>query len=337
MLTQVIEGRESNVLTIEFMIGNLCNYKCWYCAPANHEGTHPYPDVDLLIKNITHLVEVYKNQGKNKFEIYLIGGEPTLWKDLSTFCKFLKNNYNTVIRMSTNGYRKPEWWRENAQLFDAVEISVHNEFVKADHIIEVCDVLYEENTNLVANILMDPLNFSKCEDLVEKLKTSKHDWPIIAKVVHHGDKTDYDDYQKKYVETSLKRWPNLVWWHNLKYHEEFKTWVIEDNEKKQVPDNYLRLQDKNRFKNWKCNLGLDHLHIDMNGDISGACGQFLFGQHFYYNLYEENFYLDFNPILGPVSCTKDVCICGFEINISKIIDFTNVDSKKIIPIHAATE
>ena len=191
MLTQVIEGRDSNVLTIELMLGNLCNYKCSYCFPGSNEGDHLWPDTDTLIKNITHLFETYKQHGKNKFELYLVGGEPTLWKDLSKFCWFLKNNYDVVIRLSTNGYKKAEWWKLNSKLFDAVEISVHHEYANLDHIVSICDALYYEKTNLVANVLMDPDFFDKCISIVEYIKSSKKRWPIVAKWVHFDGRSKY--------------------------------------------------------------------------------------------------------------------------------------------------
>ncbi len=320
MLTQVIEGRDPNILTIEFMLGNVCNYKCSYCFPGSHEGTHPWPDTDLLLKNTSHLFEVYKKQGKTKFELYLIGGEPTLWKDLPRFCRTLKSNYDVIIRISTNGYRKPDWWKENSKLFDAVEISVHHEFADPDHIIAVGDTLYKQKTNLVTNVMMDPRQFDKCVSILEHLKTSKKRWPIIAKWLHfENPEIRYTEKQKSYLEKPLKRWPNLIWWFSLDYHSEYKTWVVEDGKKKRVADNYMMLNEKNKFKDWSCNLGLDHINIFKTGRIGGNCEQLIYGENFHYNLYDPNFAEKFNPRLGPVICTKEVCPCGFETNISKVI------------------
>jgi len=325
MLTQVIEGRPSEILTIELMLGNLCNYKCSYCFPGSNEGDHPWADTDTLIKNITHLFETYKQHGKHKFELYLLGGEPTLWKDLPKFCSFLKNNYDVVIRLSTNGYKKAEWWKSNSKLFDAVEISVHHEYANADHIVSICDTLYNEKTNLVANVLMDPVFFDKCILILEHIKSSKKRWPIVAKWVHFNGKSKYTKQQAEYLEKPLKRWPNLLWWFTLKYHARYRTWVIEDHKKKEVADNYLTLQGKNYFKGWNCNLGVDHLHISMTGRISGNCGQLLYGKTFYYNLYQNSFAQNFNPTINSVICTKDICSCGFETNISKVIPIKVID------------
>lgn len=319
MLTQVIEGRDRNILTIELMLGNLCNYKCSYCFPGSNEGTHPWPNTDLLIKNMFHLFETYKSAGKNVFELYIVGGEPTLWKDLPKFCESLKNNYDVIIRISTNGYRKSHWWKENSKLFDAVEISVHHEFANAEHIKDVCDTLYKEKTNVVANVLMDPSHFDKCVSILNELKTSKKSWPLVAKWVHFDGVSKYTKEQAAFLKDPLKRWPNLFWWFTLKYNTQYKTWVVENDKKIKVADNYLTLEGKNKFKGWECNLGLDHLHISMGGIISGNCGQLLYNKDFYYNLYDTNFAEVFDPTIGPVICTKDICSCGFETNISKII------------------
>lgn len=320
MLTKIINNREPNVLTVEYMLGNICNYKCSYCFPGSHEGDSPWPDTDLLIQNISHLFETYKKIGKNKFELYLIGGEPTLWKDIVKFCTFLKNNYDVVIRISTNGYRKPDWWKDNSKLFDSIEISVHHEFVNVDHIIKVCDTLYNNKTNLVANVLMDPDHFDKCLDILNKLKTSRKRWPIIAKWIHkvNGD-TGYTLEQKEYLKKPLKRYPNLFWWFTLKHRDQYKTWVIEDGKRKKVPDNYFIINEKNKFKQWNCNLGLDHITIHKAGRVSGNCGQLLYGELKHYNFYDVDFVSKFNPIIQPVICNQQSCNCGFETHIGKTI------------------
>lgn len=317
MLTQVIEGRDSNILTIEYMLSNVCNYKCSYCFPGSNEGDYSWPNYDLLIQNISHLFETYKKQGKNKFEFYLLGGEPTLWKDITKFCTFLKENYDVVIRISTNAYRKPDWWKENAKLFDSIEISVHHEFAKVDHIIEVGDILYQQKTNLVTNVLMDPNHYDKCLGILNKLKTSKKRWPIIAKTVHKEGQINYTDDQKEYLKRPLKRYPNLFWWFTLPYHHKYKTWAVEDGKKIKVEDNYFIINNKNRFKGWECNLGVDHLHIHKDGTLTGSCTQLLYKSPTYYNLYDSEFVRNFNPTIQPVICDQPSCNCGFETKVTK--------------------
>jgi organic radical activating enzyme len=319
MITKILNNDPSNLLRIEYMPGNLCNYKCHYCFPGSNEGNVKWPDIDLVLKNFDHLLNTYKAQGKTKFEIFILGGETTLWKDLTKFCNHLKNNYDLTIRISTNASRKLNWWEENAKCFDVVEISVHHEYCNIDHIIEVGDLLYRKKTNIVAKVLMDPFNFDKCIDLVEKLKKSKKRWGILAKAVQINDKSIHTELQQAYLANQSKRWPNIFWYFSLKVIHNRKLWVVVDGRKRLIEDNWLFLNDLNRFKGWECNLGVDYIEIFQDGVISGTCKQMIYNEQFHYNLYDREFVNKFKPKLSSIICKKEVCVCSAEIQISKFI------------------
>jgi organic radical activating enzyme len=306
------------------MPGNLCNYKCHYCFPGSNEGNVPWPDVDLLIKNFDHLLNTYKQQGKNKFEFFIIGGETTLWKDLPKFCNHLKANYDVIIKISTNATRKLNWWQENANCFDVVEISVHHEYAKIDHIIEVADFLYTNKNNIVANVLMDPFAFDKCKGLIEQLRKSKKRWPIVAKAVQINGQSLHDEEQMKYLSVQLKRWPNLFWWFSLKVSKRRRLWAVIDGKKTLVEDNWLFLNNLNRFKGWNCNLGVDYIEVFQDGVIAGTCKQKIYNEAFHYNIYDPEFVNKFKPKITSIVCNKDVCMCGGEIQISKFIPIKSV-------------
>ena len=55
MITRILNNDDPNLLRIEYMPGNLCNYKCHYCFPGSNEGDVKWPDVDLVLKNLDHL------------------------------------------------------------------------------------------------------------------------------------------------------------------------------------------------------------------------------------------------------------------------------------------
>ena len=335
MITEVINGKKGNVLSIEYMLGNLCNYKCSYCFPGSNEGTYPWPDANITIKNLDHLIEHYKQFGKTKFEFYFIGGEPTLWKDLVRVCSHLKNNHNVKIRISTNATRKIDWWKENAWLFDQIEISVHHEYVKIPHIIEVADILYKKKVNVSANVLMDPNHFEKCKGLIEQLRKSKKRWPIIAKTVHYDGQTRYDDSQKKFVSKSLKRWPNLFWWYTLPDHEVRRVWAVIDGLRHEVEYDWFVLNDLNRFKGWTCNLGVDYIEIFQDGRIAGVCGEKIYGENKYYNLYDKDFLEKFKPEIKPIVCGKELCCCAGEVTINKV-NLSTTSQRPMIPIYPET-
>lgn len=318
MLTEVINSQPSDLLHIEYDLGNLCNHRCSYCFPGSNEGTVPWPDVGKVIKHLDHLLNHYINNGKTKFDIYLIGGEPTLWKELPDLCQHLKTNYDIKIRLSTNGSRKVDWWKNNAHLFDQIEVSVHHEFADVAHISTVLDIIYDAKINTVANVLIDPDHFDKCQSIVNQLKSSKRRWPIVAKVVHFNGLVRYTEDQKKYLLSPLKRIPNLFWWFSLKHHTSDKVSIVKDNKKQHVNENWFGLNNLNRFQGWTCNLGVDLIKIHRDGDITGNCRQKIYRIDQYYNIYDENFINEFSPQIIPIVCNKAVCECTHEITIKKI-------------------
>ena len=93
------------------MIGNTCNHKCWYCFKGSNEGEFRWTDdFDATTKNFFHLLDHYKKYGKERFEIHIVGGEPTLWPELGKFTKLLKETdkmgFSDLMRMKLNGRTK---------------------------------------------------------------------------------------------------------------------------------------------------------------------------------------------------------------------------------------
>jgi organic radical activating enzyme len=325
-IIKIHDNRDSNLLRVEWIIGNLCNRKCWYCFPGSNSGTIPCPtDIDLLKENLSALFDNYLKIGKDQFEILISGGEPTLWKELPEILEYLRSRYNIVIRTLTNGYRKLEWWEQNHKMFDHVEISVHNESADIDHLINVADYLFESETMVVANVLMDPKNFDICKNIVEKLKTSKHPWPVIAKTVFFEGVTNYTEEQKLYFKEKVKhRIPDkeLVrkfWKGKL---EENRYWATySDGEIFEIPhERWLMLQNLNHFYGWKCNLGVDCLQIMPDGFLTGNCLQPMYGRDEHYSILDSEFKNKFTPTIKPVICKQLICKCTTDINLPKSIE-----------------
>jgi organic radical activating enzyme len=320
MIVKVDNNIPDNHLRIEYMLGNLCNYKCHYCFPGSNEGDQPWPNIDVVKKNIKHLLDFYTANGKNVFHFYLVGGETTLWKDLPEFCDFVKQNYNCIIEVSTNATRKTDWWDSNGKFFDHVDISVHHQYSNIKHIIEVADLLYEQGVCVCVDVLIDPYHFDKCLDLVEQLKNRKHCWPIIAKTVHFDGSHRYNNEQLEYFYDQVKQYPDMSWFNKTNKKPKVNIFLTHDNENTEtvIGDTWLIKNDLNRFKNWSCSLGKDIIKIFSDGRITGNCQQTLFGKETDYLLYSKTFAEDFNPDFVPVTCSKDICPCPRETVAKKI-------------------
>jgi organic radical activating enzyme len=316
-LVEIKNGWDDKTLGIDLSLGNVCNYKCWYCFPGANEGDQKFPDFETLKTNLTHMLNHYKNNGKDVFDISFVGGEPTHWPKLVDFAKYLKENFNCLLSMTTNGSKKIEYWQQISPYFDRIQMSCHHQYADLEKFREVCDYLYKQNVIVSVSAMMDPKEWDKCIDMVEVLKQSKKRWTIrYVELIGHN--ITYTVEQTKILQSHRARGPNLFWfWKNNKY---YKSKVIAtDHQGKQfkMKDNSLLLNRLNNFYGWECNLGVDWLHVSTNGTVSGTCNQFLYNNNNTYNLRNTDFNLTFNPTIQPTICKKISCDCMAETNMPK--------------------
>lgn len=319
-IVQVQKNWPKNRLLIHYALHNVCNYRCWYCFPGSNEGNYRWPELELTLTNLKHLINVYKEKfNKEIFELNLLGGEPTLWGQLSNFVKDLKESYGDkiIISMTTNGSRTIHWWEENGKFFDKVLISCHPETVDPLHIKNVADLLYEKKVYTDVNVLMDTTRWDTCINIIDELKTSKHRWSIATAQVIHST-IAFNEEQKLFLKKPMKRLPNLFWLWRCTRHFNYSTKVVDTKGKsKKVKKNYILLNNLNHFKGWTCDIGIENLNIHFSGAVSSACGENLYGYDFKYNLYDKNFVEKFSPMPRPVICTRVSCDCEYEFNTSK--------------------
>ena len=99
-IVQVHNPQPKKILRIEFMIGNTCNFNCWYCFKGSHEGTHRWTDdMEQLVENFKHLFSKYKAIGKEMLELHIVGGEPTLWPKLGEFVTEIRKHIPAYLSL----------------------------------------------------------------------------------------------------------------------------------------------------------------------------------------------------------------------------------------------
>jgi organic radical activating enzyme len=308
------------------MISNVCNYKCGYCFDGSNEGTHRFKeDWNTVVDNLTYLFDYYrKNSIKKKFEISLLGGEPTLWKNLPEFCAKLKAEHNVSIMIVSNGFRTKDWWERNACNFDQVILSLHVQEADIDHFIQVADCLYENNVVVTGLVMMDPTRWDECINAIEKLKASNNKWAINLQSLESTSKNTvvYTPEQINFIkENSLIRRGH--WFYLLKnifksyYYQKEPVATFASGETRKLSSNEIMLNEWNQFENWKCNIGIDCIFVGLDGNISGTCGQILYGETQNYNLYDAEFKSKFSPNIQPAICQQKSCLCVSEANLTK--------------------
>ena len=87
--------------------------------------------------------------------------------------------------------------------------------------------------------------------------------------------------------------------------------LFADNTTGQISAQDLINTGQDQFLNWKCNVGIDRLCINPNGDIYGS------------TCYITEPYGNVNDIssvvlpTSPISCTRKHCSCGADVSIPK--------------------
>ncbi len=324
-MSKLIEIKNSNsrVLRINYDLGNTCNYKCWYCFPDANTGTVKFPDVDVVKKNVVHLIDQYlKLNIVDEIQLSLLGGEPSLWRELGEFAEYISKNTKCKLYLITNGSRTLRWWEEYAQYFTSINISVHHEQANLDHLEKLADILYKKNICFFTDVLMDHNAWDKCLGIVERLCATKNKFMVLAKPIHINGETYYTEEQRQYMQSHLKRKPALKT--IIKYWKIFNnipsiTATFDDGKKiKTKNEHYFIVNLLNNFQGWQCNLGINFLFIDRNGNLTGTCKQKLFGLDYYYNINDSEFIDKFNvQSITPVTCEQRLCLCPAETAISK--------------------
>jgi organic radical activating enzyme len=309
-----------DLLSVDIYLTNVCNYSCHYCHPGLNIGDKRFPqDYDLFVKNVDHLLTVYKNHfNKKQIKIELSGGEPTLWPKIGEFAKHLKTTHPEIICISitTNASRTLRWWKEYARHFDEVHISLHAEG-NPRHIIDVADYIYNNTENHVSvNVMLDPTNWNQCIEYLDTVVSHQTPWLVKSWPLVKGAtiRDDYSDDQLDMFRDRVKKVPPKDY---IKKMEDrgviskpssakmiFNDGSVEDYTKLALK----RMPGDNNYHGWLCNVGVDRVSL-MFGNLISACGAtYLFDLEKPLSMYDQNFVDKFNSaIVKPTICRELVC------------------------------
>lgn len=324
MITEIENLQPANVLEMRWALTNLCNYKCRYCFPGSNEGNYRFPNnTSALIKSFNHIFDYYKkHQGKDRFNLRLLGGEPTLWPELDFFIKGIKEHHNVYLSVITNASRTLRWWQENGYLIDNLCISYHKKFADVNHIINVADTMYMFDKKVTVHVLMDPDEWDGCVADIEYMKkNSRYPWLIETKKLTPTSlyTPTYTEKQNKYMKWGIKRIPSLLWFikqfklvldksirlYESKYTKDGKTYRAR-------AQTYI-VNNETNFCGYECNSGVENLYINWDGSVIAGCFQSVFDEPVNIN----NDLSNFSPDPKPIICKRDNCWCAADNHISK--------------------
>lgn len=306
---------ENDIFTIDWTINTLCTYHCSYCPTHLHTGNNFIFNKNDDIKILQTFLNKLKSQLQNKaVHVFINGGEPTISKNfdflLNTFDKF-----GWYCHIQTNCSRSLKWWKSHSKKIFKVSISYHPEWNKNDDIFEKTKLI-SENTNTGVFVLMYPKYWNQCIDAFTKFKNIKTLTNLNVSRVFKRNKLQndesyvYSDEQLLWFQENSNG-INRVGRKSCPDNKQFGKVKIqyEDFTTKKFNEKYIVNNRLNKFINWKCNMGIEHIHINGNGLIKGAAcssGTSLGTIQTFDTLHKN-----------PTTCSQEYCNCTLDTMITK--------------------
>ena len=325
--------KEPNDITIQWSMGNSCNFDCEYCPTQLHSGSIPWQDTDVYLSVIEKICTHYATLNKTvNFE--LIGGEVTV---IPGFLKILQKikEHNGRSIVFTNGSRTRSWWSKAKHYIDDLIISFHINSMHEDDLIataeEICDTVPASyhlagvkdslpDIEILQKRLREVYRLGKVQDYYGvniDIKT------MYKKLLGPGKKQDpfynYDGNDWRII--SLPAWeidpnppepvnpPPDGSEGNQDRHFLFTVLTTNDGLRYMEPDQIMN-QGLNKFKGMMCHIGERGFNIDMRGNIvSSWCGAKTYG-----NVFDAQFEL---PTPDGVVCPHEHCNNPKDIAILK--------------------
>lgn len=296
-----------DILVINWMLGNTCNFKCTYCPDHLHNGSMPWADERTAKKFLDKIFEHYGvNKNKNIY-VEFTGGEVSCYEQITKICRYVHDRGHAAGLIS-NGSAARKFWREIFPYLKHVSLSFHPMSSKSDHFKKIFELLIEK-VSLHINIMMVPEKFDDCRNLGEYLCNNFKNFSIsfqpLMKVLSQN--TDLLNYSKdqlfelRMLEKNLK----VEWDRSFYNYRGALHFSYDDNTSEKITVPQIIMDDCVHWEGWKCWAGLDELAIGPDGNIYRAwCQQDTIG-----HINDKNLVFP----TEPTTCRTSGCYCNIDI------------------------
>jgi MoaA/NifB/PqqE/SkfB family radical SAM enzyme len=279
-------------IKVEWNIGKRCNYNCSYCPSSIHDNTSSHIDLELAKIAVDKLMSLGK-----PIRLSFTGGEPCVHPKFIELVKYCKHVGITWVSVTTNGTLPYEFYA--ALEADQIVFSIHLEY----------------DWRRVFNTIESVADLTKIK--------------VIAQIMaHHDHMPAVLQLRAKCLLAEIPSTVRRIRWtegdHDLfddmRYHPDDLVWIkgqdatvqgncVIDNTQIIHSNDVIKLH-LNKFKDWTCNIGMESLMINWDGEVhratcrvGGSLG----------NIYEDTFIAPIEPII----CDRNFCTCSADIPITK--------------------
>ena len=309
---------------IEWHLTYACPFKCWYCPEDVWNGPLlARYDWEVYSNFLDEVLERYK-----KGYFLLSGGEPTDWPYFTNVLDKIHNNPNWKVMTLTNLSRSKDFIDLWAHKTDWIVTSFHPNVIKTqaqrDKWFEKA-LSYKKKTSLNLKILMDPLHWDYCIEMFHSL--NDEDITLTPVRIHNVAEASRPQTYIHYTPEQEKILSNLTtkMSGNLKNEDTIPhretTLKYDDGEEETSAGaldalhmtSQIMRHNRNKFKGWLCNMGMENLFINETGDVArGICAGA--SQQFVGHVTSPS---TIKWPTTPTICPKTYCYCEGEVGITK--------------------
>lgn len=305
--------RDEDLMSLTWVINNICNNKCSYCVSDLNSGTGHHYSWENAKKFLEKLFERYP-----KIHCSVSGGEPSL----SPFLPELANIFNSSgnsIGLTSNAFKPIEYWENLSKNVYYICFSYHPEFPVRDFKEKV--IAASLNTFVTARVMMLPSKWDQCIEVFNSLKDINTIYVEPVRILDWGGKNReahvYTQEQLDWFKTEEAIKPSQrTMFHLLKIREPVdiaSSFELDDGS--MLSSNINPLQFINygmtNFEGYSCDIGLKSLFVHYDGKVQMAncqVGEFIGEIEDMDNIKWPT---------EPVICNKTICHCSTDVCVSK--------------------
>lgn len=258
-----------DILYVDWLLGNTCNYACSYCPDGLHDGSAPWHDLKVVDAFAERLATAASALNK-RVHIQFTGGEVSVRPRFLEMLRSLRR-FGFGLGVISNGSRTLRWWREALPLLDAVTLTYHPEFANLDRFVAVV-ALASGQAETHVNVTAPPDRFDQAILAAETVARSCERVSILLKpmFVDFGpDLYPYSDAQLEALRT--RRFVTAIAKPGSVIRGEMRV-IYDDGEERVVSPQTLIVTGANRWRGWECDVGLELISVDVRGDVyRGVC------------------------------------------------------------------
>jgi organic radical activating enzyme len=298
------DSQRKNILFVDWMLGNACNYACSYCPPALHNGTERWVPASTIL-NFAKAIAGHAAQQNKSLVFQLAGGEVTA---IPFFLETLKALRDLGIKtlIISNGTKDLSWWQKAVSILDEVVLTFHPEQAILDHFLNVVQITSGAIRTHV-NVAAPPEHFERSLYVAETLERECSNISITLKPMLVDFKDELYPYdplqlgilQTRQFATPIHKHASAARGAMIATYADGSTELLEASQ--------FVSTGRNLWGGWQCNAGIELLCIKPSGDIfRGECKV---GGRMGNIADPDNIFWP----LQSITCTKNTCSCLLDI------------------------